>query len=1735
MQSTTDNSSTSVSNPPRQIRVPRSENGQQHFKQSLPAAPDRPLAGLSPVERSKTKEFQKALQSALGESIHEAIRERIENDWSPDRDLSTLDEQAPVEIYQKVGEQLLSELSTLSFPELVSHFTKLLAKSMKQQEGDHEGDEKETVFERLERIDRARRICLTANSFLSRLGGTILTHEKGEKKWRTDRQGESIDLMLCSLKEIQRGLNEQGGAFREAVLREYGKRLDEATDIPEELPFEPDVEEKKVQGAGGVSGKVLREKARAFSGATGRATRALVRFGAMSLSTITAFGVATLGAVASALRVVGSAIVWVSRKTGLSRVLSSLGQRLRMSAPRIGDGRLRVGLPFDVNIKIPLPNISNPFKRKSSPKNRDLDRSQGEMPFWDKIGISDAARRKIQTGAGAPLFDQSDMAFDLNFGGASLSFGDFSLGFSKKMLRGGKVRNPTSYFEEALHVTDPYVLTGADGSLTRLPAFLKSLGQKNTSLDAPRFQELFLKKIVPNAKTLKESELRMDDLTECQFRIPAGQTLSLPLASNFEVQSLTFMGKDKKPMKNEQGWEVREGVFGSLLVRAPSNAHYVLYRVKRRDEDQRIQRSTIKKFAKNLPIFSSYKDLRREMFQEALLELQSPALRAKIWVLQQQRRGFIYSMNPAVENYQKHTGDALLESIDGMRMGICDSFSYFLSAGVSRLGVPAIVASGPVFDSRRGGFTFNPGHSVTAALFPEGVEQYDLTQNSRPDTGVSRWNMKRRDFLKAFKELNDSETTNKDIYKRSVMLHHGLQGKETPAFFEEGNASGKVNGSSFLAFLDNMGRGKAPERHFGDILHHERELQGGEQAASLLAHKWTLQALFEEGRREGDLTRFFQYLDLGHEEEVRSYLLSEVPKRLRRAIESYRPKKHILRCISEILDETSSTLEMKNQGIDWFLDNLEINQQRGENISEEFSNEEILDFLDEKKLAHFSDEQFQLFSERLLSKPGSLGAFGASFRNGRFVPDISNNLRFSYNEQHSQILERILDELARRPASFLGKSQEILNYESMERIRCAHFAAALSLSSSNEEADAIRESHQKIFTKLNRVFGLNPAESITASLREFLVFSRSTDAFALTELFGRTKDERLQTLERIYGQDIDRKIKAEITHQLFQECDPSLDYSRLEALLDLLGLESNFAQEVSGKHKVVNAFADYLRTFKDQSEKTISNYPSASEFPGSYLLARLSDDEVSSFSRSALALERMGLLEIERLRDLWPKYDEGELTKKVASQLRVSGEGESLSFQLKGRQEPIHTLTAPMSLEDIPAVTLLPYSDRKMYRDFDAYFTNTLSRGSSAQSNDNVAFAQIRRAYPESWKVLEKQFGENSSFSAKASKVLGDIIFDDIPDIERYHAYIWLSLALAQFEERDRKKDKLIPAARALLESDIQSEGVEVGSSLHALGFEELSKQAESAVPESSTKAKRAAILLAGLLDQQELANGTGTASQAVYTLPILRDFGEGGGDGGKRNVAELWKYMARDGSSEVPLAEAIEQASSLVDTAFAKVSRSFKSPYTRYLQRDGAPIVVKGSPGEFKEFTSYEPGNDPRRIDWKASARRDRLLVQERVEREIRPVTLVVDIEWLYENESTGKVEKTIDEKKLKTLCLHLLLAEREGQDIRLQVFGRRKVESFEKLFPRHSVKDKKLQDDLRRSLGVLQDLQARELPVYGADGNRPGYNLFYEGSLDVPRDGLMVCAIAKKNLNASRGALEALEASGRHLHLLR
>jgi hypothetical protein len=257
-----------------------------------------------------------------------------------------------------------------------------------------------------------------------------------------------------------------------------------------------------------------------------------------------------------------------------------------------------------------------------------------------------------------------------------------------------------------------------------------------------------------------------------------------------------------------------------------------------------------------------------------------------------------------------------------------------------------------------------------------------------------------------------------------------------------------------------------------------------------------------------------------------------------------------------------------------------------------------------------------------------------------------------------------------------------------------------------------------------------------------------------------------------------------------------------------------------------------------------------------------------------------------------------------------------------------------------------------------------------------------------------------------------------------------------------------------------------------------------------------------------------------------------------------------------------LEQLRKNVSEMAKRDGRQTKSRYSSYLFHQTGRSSPLSHSGEFEELTEYRTGDDPRTISWRRSAKGDRLLVTKKREREIRPVTLLVDLEWLaegykehgdYQRRDLEPGKSWMVHPHLQELMRNLFIADKEGITPTL-IFAARgypirtytpkqlkrylshtPIEEEEGRYREHHWTDHEFLAEMFHLTTSANKCVKVEEYFLGKDGFEPTGIL--SGQVpEIPPHTIVVAMIRKKNVEPSMRELSNLDGKkGRAVHLYR
>lgn len=1343
------------------------------------------------------------------------------------------------------------------------------------------------------------------------------------------------------------------------------------------------------------------------------------------------------------------------------------------------------------------------------------------------LGMKGAARRKSQLGM-KPLYEGDDHAYDPGGDGA-LGVDDLLGSLRQRDLVKSKIRTMDYSFNDVLHNTDAWVVEGKDGSLTRLDVFLKGASRRHTSESIPAFKELYPEKLVPGYAYTKLGAPLASGETEVTARIYPGMTLTLPLAPKYAVRRLVFLDRNGDVIQPpEGGWPTRQGLFGSFMLKSPVNAKHIAFVTSAKSaEESAISPELQTKLCNLIPQHKIYSDPEKQIFKKALEQIPSSHERAELMFLAERSSGYVYTMDPFLSRFQKRSGSARPEAISGTRMGICDSFAFYLAVEMRGLGSPALVLSGPTVKGEV--FDFNPGHAVAALGTPCGVQEMDLTAYAREDGSVSRWKMSWGERSEAMNDLRDEDLTNKGVFESSENLHYKLKGETPP--WSEGDEKPVELGTlgRMLNKLDRRGSARVRERpqiHAG--MHNyslpdklKAELVGVEA----LTQKWYLDELFERGREEDGLKPLYRYFrERGSKKGPSPGELKHLPSGFSE-LQGFNGLSEVLRLTIAALEDDTFPAGARADAIRWAVESSAFPEAKRDPSCTwarwelELTPKQLVGLYSDKALANIGDEDFEKlyanlaenFGECAKSRPveQQWGQWG-----------VSPNLQI----REEAPLRALMSTFERATKELEDRSLALSADKAFELASTALRAGSAIYPQLSEDArPEIGRSVAAIFASLERSAGLADGQLAMRFMRE-----QGHGGAAMLLIFDRDCGGDL-----VRGRDVSEAIFRELKRSGY---NPD-DWQPLQIWKKGLGLRADlspYAAEITPA-LVETSRAAIRSQVKDEDLRM--NWP-GEDRPASALAARLSGSPLARLWRSLHSLEGVGALsEPETLARIWPKLPEEHVAEAICSSVKL-GSYQDYEISLGEASHVQQYSTRFTNLSSIHRELLGTRAHARSVLDLADF------RSPPADEIDKL-FGSLRDAHPAAWSKLIARLDGPGEYGRPVRQLLGGLalqalsarIFAGVSPAERYHAALWLgcqqiSRSVPAGELKGEMPIFPLPDEAVSALAGAARDGEAASSeALAELGFDrDLHGPLRSLSPRA-----REAVLFASAFATRDEINWLKTGMSGGGDLPYETNSALllARADNGRNRLVQLWDSLARHGRDEI-LHCAFERAKKAVDTYTARDVPKQCAPYTRYLLRENAPITPRSAAGDFEQIRHYRAGDPLNRINWAASARTDKLLVNEYREQEFRPVKVVIDPEWLYESynaDGTSRVE--LNDLRLEQMFVNLLLAEREQVPVDLVILGRGRPVVLPRLDQNDKLFDPKLLSTISQAISRVPGRMREERALYGA-GGPPGYNLCAAG-VYAPKGSLLVCGVARDNLLGTEAALASFAKEGSFVHILR
>lgn len=1344
---------------------------------------------------------------------------------------------------------------------------------------------------------------------------------------------------------------------------------------------------------------------------------------------------------------------------------------------------------------------------------------------------------------------------------------------NRKELGEGKIRTNDASFYTHTAVSDAYVPTGTDGELTRLDVYLDRVNRTVSAERRIAVSELFPERTVGGI-----AGERKEHQTECEFEIRKGH-LSLPLAPAFKTVALSFYDARGQEIPAKAGHAIMEGVFGGLIVEAPRGTRKIIYRVER--DEKRLSHDLIKRLNGLLPVLPSYQSEPEQLFLKLLKELPvDDRTKADLWFAAAAHKGFIYSMDGFVGEYLENAGAALNELMAGLRIGMCDSFSFHAAIQLRAAGLPALTVAGGTPRENTESFLLNPGHAQAIVAIPDGMRTIDLTTVSveRESKALGGSWLERRDELdRVRRATRRGAFESADVVRRKLCHSHSYpEGEHRPTWFGalfgqrdrstvDGRKEYRCTLPGFLSYdlrADEGGR-LAPE---------QRPAAAGMQA---LTHCLQLERLIERGMQEGTFGPVFEF-ESSHRSypEITPEILRELPARYR-CLEGYAPHRRVLDAVYEICVSERVSTTLRAEAHDWL-----VRQTTGHSTADgvldegrdlmvpwrtvgtaRFGCDIAARFADDAVLTHMTDDALRAFARSICVDPALRVASKAVLDGERFdtyhppspfQPDgLSERGIGSYANALGCALRHLeLRAISPGPAA------------AREMMACC-VAMGVSLSRCDRPgATEARRAVGDLFDYLLAHSAPSRAEALVHFLNryelaadlfpEFLAGGRTLGGHGWTGELGAPRG----------AAEMGRGIECAVERGLWLETgepetfDRAVDYSRTFTALKRAGFEFSCAAMGDALERAVTRGLAKL----DEAREERINFPTE-ETPASTLLADTARMNFPRLYRTVRAFSEHGGPPLEAWRKIWPNVNE----RKVAESLADRVQGGNGAFNREKH----------LTLGNVPLDWAVRAGRLRMLYDgvfapspaLDTVLRFLEARGAFDHPFD-APLRKIAETYPRQWMTVLKSYGVGGSepHDVQALSRLRDgmeadmvaLLFRGSSPERVYRAMRWLAAEMIErvpdgeevsrwslpFKPRDRAevgarftRHAAVQEAFELLSREEQPGAVPM---YRRPEFTRIFRHANLSEYADLTHEERAAAVLACVYGVGVNGQFLGARSFEQCSVPekITGVLGGVIADDGRDPARQVWNHIFGWHGGRLDTSSILKSAESRVDMALRERT-TMNGVYARYLYDRIGRLTPLSPAGDFESLRQYVHGDDPRTFDWRATARSTKVLVKHKRDRETRPVCLVVDAEWLLEGidpkSSRRKVEVA---PRLEELYTHLLLAERQRIGIEVRIVARTTLGTFEKLvvpgMGRARFREAPFAEDLGRIIkGALPVLEA-EKTIFGESGFPPR-NVFSALDTELPRDAVVIAAIARKNIGASLGTIESLRSRGKHVFVLR
>ena len=1314
--------------------------------------------------------------------------------------------------------------------------------------------------------------------------------------------------------------------------------------------------------------------------------------------------------------------------------------------------------------------------------------------------------------SGADTLDQDSFSYRRCQAGESAGAKEYS-------IKAGQARSRDVNFSKQLHNVSAWIPIDGAGTMRLLNKHIQALPPEESEFLYRQVYRVIYVSFAPRPETFSDIE---DDHTEISAKVSARRTLTLPLAAGYEIKSINFYDRRQRLIPLEKV-EVEVCRLGSFKVISPVRAKSISYMV---CPSKTAEPFEAHELARVLPRIKTFLPIEDRIVEKTIVEeVEDPLKRAIAWLSYEFiAHNYTYSKDPFVVRLFNSMGDARVELISALKMGVCDNLSFYVAARLRRVGVPAFVLSGPAYENSSREFSYDPGHSVVGIVGEKGLVQFDVTKiaNEHYKNDYVAKSLSMRERRSAYYSFHKPSLSNQDVYTLALKLNYSISpSRSSDRVFSTPHIAAQRYVSdacvdSLQAELADVFKGRRNE-----IVTIDEGVKPKDCSAVLAICQQRLMRHTERERYPlGSDGRFMS--GIAFNAYSLRFLASlddfKTDSALPKDIQALGTKEYLTQYSIDAIEDPDCPELLQAFAHEWIVENLSVctESQLGRILTREW-----LEGLNPAQSFSLVKRLSGLVPDIVMLETKDLGAAGfvleskSTYESTTFILLQSAILQLSYQIDPSEFKSD--RDLA---ASFVSASIQALTAAYAERAVVGKGSRPLAQDkASNLQLDL---KHLE-----------DSAELPSGSLIIGHMLKAGADGYA-----------QLNYLVRALGPDFVscRSVLAVIKHNLLegdlkQGC--LLNWNFVQRFLcEVQAASGSLESGQSQSAQVLFSASDCQRLHSEFQARLLPliatalkkhpircNWPSA-EYPASSLLVMVTPDHLRLSLKS---LVEMGVLSKSDMVALHEAQEEKRDEMQVAGTLL-----RNLEIKRASNAQAPNRLTLgwlELHYEQPIFETCTELHRVTEDRNSTKYVVSCLA---DAYGSVDARFNDLMRAVVE----LYEQSGDKITSSTTklnlqdvGANLLFKRLFGEYSPAQVYDAMIWYNQHAESFGFADNSFvssdaiKKLLPTQGVSTQDGLMARFLELeikedpfGSHLRGL----------------SNELKLRVALAAQLLTwrpKHDIWNNTERSQNSAFLslngwvdLPkVMSLFMTHRVDRAYR-LSEIWKITHRSPSRECfELRSIYLEAERRVDTYASRSGKNFAAPLSKYLLSQGAPIQSRSFSGDFSAIKSYQPGH---RINWKASAKRGGLFSNSYTEEELRSTTLLIDVEWLFDVKAPLDQNDAVALQRahVQEVFILTLLAAQQNIQTDLVLMFRGNCSKFENVGARlqdnHS--EGRFLSEVFAIINSARTFVEEDRAIY-PEASIPAYRQTGIAELELARDSLLICGMPTQNLVISHDLLDA------------